>query len=104
MKNFLLWELIKNILVLEFINTKLSLLQLSYSPRKPDTIEEKKEVLINTGSLYNVRNKFIEVFEDRFFPFKDGFQEKELHVLNKKLPNWVRVNETFSDQIKDQVK
>ena len=67
MKNFLLWELIKNILVLEFINTQLSLLQLSYSPRKPDTIEEKKEVLINAGSLYNVRNKFIEVFEDSFF-------------------------------------
>ena len=80
------------------------MLQLSYSPRKPDTIEEKKEVLINAGSLYNVRNKFIEVCQDRFFPFKDGFQEKELHVLNKKLPNWVRVNETFSDQIKDQVK
>ena len=39
-----------------------------------------------------------------FFPFKDGFQEKESHVLNKKLPNWVRANETFSDQIKDQVK
>ena len=46
----------------------------------------------------------IEAFEDGVFPFKDGFQKKEPHVSNKKLPDWVRVDRTTFNQIKDKVK
>ena len=75
-----------------------------YSPRKPDTIEEKKEVLNNVERLYDVRNKVIEAFEDGAFLFKDRFQEKETDVLNKKLPIWVRVDKKSFNQTKDQAK
>ena len=61
------------------------------NPRKPGTVEEKKEVLINAYKFYNTRNELIKAFEDGVFPLKDGFQEKELDVLE--LPDWVRVNE-----------
>ena len=61
------------------------------NPSKPGTVEEKKEVLINAYKFYNTRNELIKAFEDGVFPLKDGFQEKELDVLE--LPDWVRVNE-----------
>ena len=54
--------------------------------------------------MYNIRDKVIKAFEDELFPFKGGFQEKESDVLNKKLANWVRIDENFFNQIKDQVK
>ena len=44
-----------------------------YNRKKPDTIQEKTEVLI------------IEAFEDGFFPYNDGFQQKESDVVNKKI-------------------
>ena len=64
-----------------------------YNPKKQDTIEEKTEVLINAERLCNIRSKVIEAFEDGVFPCKDGFQEKVSDLVNKKLPNWVRVDE-----------
>ena len=56
-----------------------------YNRKKPDTIQEKTEVLINAEGLYNIRNKVIEAFEDGFFPYNDGFQQKESDVVNKKI-------------------
>ena len=54
--------------------------------------------------MHNIRENVIKAFEDWVFPFKDEFQEKESDALNKKLPNWVRLDEKMFNQIKDQVK
>ena len=37
--------------------------------------------------LYNSRNNVIKAFEDKFFPFKDGFQKEEQGVPDKTLPD-----------------
>ena len=75
-----------------------------YSPKKPEVIEVKKEILTDAEMFFDYRNKVIEAFEDRIFLFKDRFAVKEPDVSNKKLPDWVRVDRTTFNQIKDKVK
>ena len=48
----------------------------NYKPTNPDKIAAKKIILINAKKLYNNRNNVIKAFENRVFPFKDGFQKK----------------------------
>ena len=45
-----------------------------YSPRKPETVEEKIQLLVSAYRLYNTRNEVIKAFEDGVFLLKDGFQ------------------------------
>ena len=75
-----------------------------YSPKKPEVIEVKKEILTDVEMFFDYRNKVIEAFEDRIFLFKDRFEVKEPDVSNKKLPDWVRIDRTTFNQIKDKVK
>ena len=73
-----------------------------YSPRKPETVEEKIQLLVSAYRLYNTRNEVIKAFEDGVFLLKDGFQEKELDVLE--LTVSVRVDKKTFKKIKDEVK
>ena len=52
--------------------------------------------------MYNTRNEVIKAFEDGVFLLKDGFQEKELDVLE--LTDSVRVDKKTFKKIKDEVK
>ena len=52
--------------------------------------------------MYNTRNEVIKAFEDGVFLLKDGFQEKELDVLQ--LTDSVRVDKKTFKKIKDEVK
>ena len=62
----------------------------NHKPTNPDKIAAKKIILINAKKLYNNRNNAIKAFENRVFPFKDGFQKKESIMSNKVLPDWVK--------------
>ena len=62
----------------------------NYKPTNPNKITAKKITLINAKKLYNNRNNVIKAFENRVFPFKDGFQKKESIMSNKVLPDWVK--------------
>ena len=44
-----------------------------YDRKNLDKINSRKETLINVKKLYNNRNNVIKAFENRVFPFKDGF-------------------------------
>ena len=52
--------------------------------------------------MYNTRNEVIKAFGDGVFLLKDGFQEKELDVLE--LTDSVRVDKKTFKKIKDEVK
>ena len=41
-----------------------------------DKIKSKEETIINAEKLYKNRNNVIKAFEDRVFPFNDGFKKK----------------------------
>ena len=116
LKNLFLWEAIKKYLIDSIIYHKDSLKDAKdsqnrvlatlddfkrYSPKKSEAIEEK---LTDAERFYDYRNKVIEAFEDGVFPFNDEFQKNEPYVSNKKLPDWVRVDRTTFNEIKDKVK
>ena len=52
-----------------------------YNPKNPDKINSRKKK-IDAEELYNNRDNVIEAFENRVFPFKDGFRclIKRYHV------------------------
>ena len=53
--------------------------------------------------MYNNRNNVIKAFENKFFPFKDGFREKESDMSDKALPDWVKVNEERFNKIENEI-
>ena len=53
--------------------------------------------------MYNNRNNVIKAFENRFFPFKDGFRKKKSYISDKALPDWVKVNEERLNKIENEI-
>ena len=52
-----------------------------YDPNNLEKINSRKETLVNTEELYDNRDYVNEAFENRVFPFTDGFQKKKVrHV------------------------
>ena len=49
--------------------------------------------------MHNNKDNVIKAFENRVFPFKDGFQKKS----DKTLPDWVKVGKRRFDRIKNKV-
>ena len=74
-----------------------------YDPKYPDKINSRKETLINVKKLYNNRNNVIKAFENRVFPFKDGFQKKESDMSDKALPDWVKKDKERFNKIKNKI-
>ena len=54
-----------------------------YDPKNRDKMNSRKETLINAEELHNNKDNVIEAFENRVFPFKDGFRKKESGVSDK---------------------
>ena len=71
-------------------------------PKNLDEIKSKKETLICAERLYNNRDNVIRAFENRIFPFKDGFQKKEPDMSDIALPKWVKVGKKRLNRIKSK--
>ena len=74
-----------------------------YDPKNRDKMNSRKETLINAEELDNNKDNVIEAFENRVFPFKDGFRKKESGVSDKTWPYWVKVDKNVFGQIKNKV-
>ena len=74
-----------------------------YDPNNLEKINSRKETLVNTEELYDNRDYVNEAFENRVFPFTDGFQKKKSDMSHKLLPNWVKVEKKRFDRIKNQI-
>ena len=75
-----------------------------YNPTNLDKINSRKETLINAEELNNNRYNVNKTFEDRIFPLKDGFyQKEESDVTGKALQDQVKVNKKDVYQIKNKV-
>ena len=74
-----------------------------YDPNNLGKINSRKETLVNTEELYDNRDYVNEAFENRVFPFTDGFQKKKSDMSHKLLPNWVKVEKKRFDRIKNQI-
>ena len=54
--------------------------------------------------MYNNRNNVIKAFENKDFPFKyESYQKEELDVVDKALPDWVKVDKKRFDRIKNKI-
>ena len=53
---------------------------------------EREETTTTVDKVYNNRKKVIKVFQVAVFRFKNGFQKKESDMLDKTLPDWVKVS------------
>ena len=49
-------------------------------------LKSKEEALTIAEKLYNNREKVIKAFENKAFPFSNGFQKKESGMSDKSLP------------------
>ena len=66
--------------------------------------KSRKEILTNADKLYNNRNNVINAFENKDFPFKyESYQKEELDVVDKALPDWVKVDKKRFDRIKNKI-
>ena len=75
-----------------------------YESKNLKKIKSKVEALTNAGKLYNNRDNVIKAFENKVFPFSDGFQKKkESGMSDKLLQNWVKVGKKRLDRIKNQI-
>ena len=54
-----------------------------YDPKNRDKMNSRKETLINAEDLHNNKDNFIEAFENRVSPLKDGFRKKSRVCLIK---------------------
>ena len=66
--------------------------------------KSRKEILTNADKLYNNRNNVMNAFENKDFPFKyESYQKEELDVVDKALPDWVKVDKKRFDRIKNKI-
>ena len=73
-----------------------------YQPKNLKKTKSKEEALTN-AEIYNNRDNVIKAFENRVFPFSDGFQKKESVMSDKSLSDWVKVGKKRFDRIKNQI-
>ena len=65
---------------------------IDYAPTNSQKKIEREETTTTVDKVYNNRKKVIKVFQVAVFRFKNGFQKKESDMLDKTLPDWVKVS------------
>ena len=76
---------------------------IDYAPTNSQKKIEREETTTTVDKVYNNRKKVIKVFQVAVFWFKDGFQKNESDMLDKTLPDWVKVSKKRFDRIKNKV-